>query len=94
MKHFGLFVFAFLLLVFKSCIVTKLWGWFVVPFFEMKPLPIAYAIGFLLIISIVKGKVNINKELDDKDIAVDIGVSLTVPLVYLFFGWIIHSLFM
>jgi hypothetical protein len=36
-------------LLYKAWVITKLWKWFVVPVFNLSPLPFGYACGLLLI---------------------------------------------
>lgn len=86
MKEFGKFVYGLLVAVFAAFVVTKLWGWFIVPFFETKPLTIAYALGFSLIVSLYKGI-----KIDDKEKDLEHYVIITIiPPLALLFGWILQ----
>ncbi len=39
----------------KSFVLVRLWGWFVVPFFQAKPLTIPVAFGLCFIVALVSG---------------------------------------
>jgi hypothetical protein len=39
-----------MLVIFNGWVLTKLWMWFAVPFFHARPMSIAFAIGFSIII--------------------------------------------
>lgn len=93
----GLFVMAVAVIVISiianGWALTMLWGWFVVPLFNLPPLSIPYAIGIALI---VKMLTNHSTSSDDKEkdiseiIASIIGILLS-PITLVLFGWIVHS---
>jgi hypothetical protein len=76
--------------IFQGWVLTVLWGWFVAPTFNLPELSIATAIGLTLVVGMFKSyNINRGEKTTDDKIAEAIGVVL-IPLLFLFFGWIVH----
>ncbi len=92
MGSFILFVFtlvvAAVLSVWEGFVLTKLWGWFLVPHFGMAALPITIAIGISLIAAFLthQSKPKSNESLEDQIVEL-FGRSITNGLVMLLMGW-------
>lgn len=74
----------------RGFVFTKLWGWFVVPLFDVPQLSTVYAIGIALLIGMFTNRHD--KEESSKDWGTIIVKAFVTPLLVLFVGWII-SLF-
>lgn len=72
--------------------LVKLWGWFIVPIFDVSILRVPEAIGIILVISLVRLK--ISKEDDENFTSKTVNV-LTTAIVgcgfFLLFGYIIYQ---
>ena len=75
--------------------LSILWGWFVVPLFNLPALPVLYAIGIGFIASLLRPTPTTSEKEDKEDIAVRIVKAITqivaLPLSAVLFGWIVHS---
>ncbi len=69
-------------------VITKLWGWYVVPF-GIPQISVAHAIGIDLLMSYL----TMHYTKSERSIVERIIISVGTPLMFLLFGWII-SLFM
>jgi hypothetical protein len=76
----------FPLYILKGFVISKLWLWFVVPYFGLEPLSIPLAIGLGMIVSFVS---NPRKENDVK-IRDTCLFSILLSLLTLLSGWIVH----
>ena len=75
-------------MLYKGFVVTILWGWFIVPHFEMEPLGIATAIGIVILLSLIKGgDISLNKLDENKEFVKFLISSTLVPTMALFMGW-------
>ena len=71
-------------------VLSVMWGWFVVPLFNLPPLSIPYAIGINLIVSFLTqpNYKSSDKEKPSKVIA-EMLMACFAPLMYLGMGWIV-----
>ena len=80
----GIVAVVFLLTLLRAFVLINLWGWFIVPLFQLPALNYPYAIGLSLVI----GLFFVNKvQSEGKEYW--IGVILS-PLLALFIGWIVQ----
>lgn len=74
--------------------LSVLWGWFVVPLFNVPPLSIPTAIGFALVVGLLTHQEQADnskkKEMSDA-IAALISRAVVSPLFTIFVGWIVKS---
>lgn len=97
MKNFGKFATVILAMVIAPIIsgfvVMKLWGWFIVPTFEMNPLRIVEAIGIMFLLNFVRAKRD--KEASGDDFWSEFGANLVFLIAYsvlaLLSGWIVQA---
>lgn len=75
----------------RGFVLTKLWGWFIVPFFEVGPLSMPIAIGIGLILGFLTHQEQFTNEDDDKTTPL-VGMVIS-PWITLLIGWIV-TLFM
>ena len=77
----------FLLAVVNSFVLSLLWGWYIVPFFGAKPLPLAIAFGMSIIIeyltSNLYSNIDNNKSFKDKII-----FKLSFIISTILLGWV------
>lgn len=95
MRIFGQFmaiVLTFTLIpIINGFVLSTLWGWLIVPIFEIQPLRVIEAIGILVIISFL----NAHKISDggDKDFWIKFGQNVIVTILLavhaLFVGWVV-----
>ena len=75
-------------------VLTKLWGWFIVPVFGLPQLSLPYAIGFAMIIGyLTRHDFKIKDDSEEKDVKtawVKVIVSILYPWLALFLGWVVH----
>lgn len=75
-------------------VLTILWGWFIVPTFNLPSLSLASAIGVAMVIGYLIYRPNFNTDYDIDDWTKMIGrgfvSALIHPLFALFLGWIVH----
>lgn len=73
----------------------QLWNWFVADIFNLKPLTIAQAVGFVLLIYYLSYHQDSNKdkELNTKQFMIIIFNNITKSLIYLIEGGVIYYLF-
>ena len=81
--------------ILRAFVLKTLWGWFIVPVFNLPPLGMAAAFGISLTISTFLPSSPTSSS-DDKDVSKEtkIGrffVNLSVPLFTLLIGWIAHQ---
>jgi hypothetical protein len=91
MKTLGFYVLGFALIVFRACIFSILWGWFISPTFSIPHLSVQAATGILLIVSILR-----TPDVGDKtkeEVLSSAAYKSLYCLFALFLGWIV-ALFM
>lgn len=74
--------------------LSVLWGWFVVPLFNMPPLSIATAIGFSLVVAMLthqEQKSDGKKSSTTEVVAGVVSRVVLTPLLTVFVGWIVKS---
>lgn len=88
----GIFLYVLGSALIHGWVLTYLWKWFVIPFFGLPILPITYAMGLALIVSLLTTNSNLAYIKDEFKIkkGIQIFASLSTPLITLFFGWIIQ----
>jgi hypothetical protein len=79
-----------MVLVFLGCfvqawILCKLWMWYIVPFFEFKPLTLPIAYGISLIVHFVQNIVPVK---DKRKASEKIVTAIARPVLVLLFGWL------
>lgn len=86
--------------VLNGWVLTKLWGWFIVPTFGLPELGIVPAIGLAIIIEFLTQHTTSRKSSDDDEyksngqkVAIIIAKDIFIALSYLLIGWVV-SLFM
>lgn len=85
-KLFGMLVYG-LLIIYDGWVISILWGWFVSSYFHLPPLSLAYAIGFMLIVTMFRSSFTSTRE--DLDIE-KIMVEIFMPVFILVIGYLIH----
>lgn len=81
---------AFCGIVFVQAVVTAyvfstLWAWYMVPFFGMKELPLAFAFGISLIVSYFQP---LHRGEDKRSLSEKFATAIAHPLVALLLGWL------
>lgn len=66
-----------------------LWGWFVVPAFDLPAISLVTAIGIAIIVSLLTGHYI---ERNPREARRAIMFDCFAPIFYLIIGWIVHSL--
>ncbi len=89
-------VFLVLATFWKSFVLVRLWGWFVVPFFQAKPLTIPLAFGLCFVVALVTGIrnglwVDFSRLFQDEGALIaDLLLQLfLLPAYILLMGWIV-----
>lgn len=76
--------------ILNGWVLSILWGWFIVPIFELPSLPIAEAIGFATIVTFLT-RHSTKTDGDKVSGWINVAVQLTIPpLAYLAFGYVVH----
>jgi hypothetical protein len=81
------------LLFFRAYILTILWGWFVVPLYNISPLTTTPTVGLLLVWRLLRG--DSYPDTDDpfaEQVAKALAVGFIVPTIILAIGSIVRSL--
>ena len=81
----GGFVLIFVGCFVQAWILCKLWGWYIVPFFEFKPLTLPIAYGISLIVHFVQNIVPVK---DERKASEKIVTAIARPVLVLLFGWL------
>lgn len=80
--------------IFNGYVLSVLWGWFIIPVFNLPELTVVPAIGIAMVVSYLTYQYNESDESDDKIFGEKIGklivMAILRPLLVLFFGWIVH----
>lgn len=76
------------LAILRGFVLTKLWAWFVVPFFGLPALSIPLAIGISLLIGFLAQSPTA-KDVESGDWKKSFSISILSPLITLFIGWIV-----
>jgi len=80
-------IFIFVASVVQAYVLSTLWGWYVVPFFAAKPLPMVVAFGLSLIVNYVHPHLIRYKE-DTRGTGEKLLDSCLRPAVALLMGWV------
>ena len=75
--------------ILNGLVLTILWGWFVVPFFGLPPMPIPEAIGIAIIASYLTKDINCAKA-KEKSITETALTTIGYPAMNLLMGYIVH----
>jgi len=80
--------------ILNGYVLSVLWGWFIVPVFNLPTLTAVSAIGIAMVVSYLTYQYNESDEDDNKSfgekLAKPIAIAILRPLFALFFGWIVH----
>jgi hypothetical protein len=79
-------LFFFPLAILDAWVISRLYRWFVVPLFEVEPVPVVYCVGLLLLIRHVT-VMRLPK--DDRKLSEIYLGAIISPLVVLGLGWIV-----
>ena len=80
-----------LMTMLRGFVLSKLWGWFMVPVFGLSPLSVVAGIGVALVVQfLVQYPLDYAKEADPKKSRTTIITGLSIPFVTLAFGYIVH----
>jgi hypothetical protein len=95
METFGKIVAGIILTVLSTIVqgfvIVKLWAWFIVQIFDIRPITLIEAIGLSLFILYVNYRKPSKVEDDLYDIVVHGFIeSLTIGGIFLLFGWVVH----
>lgn len=73
--------------------LSVLWGWFVVPLFNLPALSLPYAIGIAMIAAYLTSRPDLSKESDDSwEYLLKVGVySILKPIFALAFGFVVKQ---
>ena len=99
METFGKFMTIVLVMIISPIVcgfvILKLWGWFVVPTFDLEPLRLVEAIGLMFLINYIRTKreKEVKKEKFWKELTISIGFIIGMSAIALLSGWLV-SLFM
>jgi hypothetical protein len=89
----GLLIIIPLNAVLEGWVLTTLWGWFVVPTFDLPQLTVVPAIGLCLIVNFLV-QIPPKEKKKDEDTATLVGQlvakAIFMPLFFLFLGWIVN----
>lgn len=90
---FGVFGLMVLSAVWKGFVLSVMWGWFVVPYFQLPPLTIPLAIGISMIASMLTWHRTGSEAQNDKSASEQFttaaALSLFLPAFMLLSGWIV-----
>lgn len=77
--------------IMNGWVLSVMWGWFVVPLFELPPLTIPYAIGISMVVGMLaKNSVSTkNEKKETSELVGEIIGVILAPLFVLFMGWIV-----
>lgn len=90
MVGFILLAFAAVLTILRGWVLSKLWGWFVLPLFPAMPhLNFLQAAGLLAVVSFMTYTPTVSKESESAELITNAAV---YPLLALLFGWVLKSL--
>lgn len=76
--------------VVKGFVLSTMWGWFIVPL-GVPDIGIAWAIGITGVVGLLTYDATLNRD-SNEGLGYAFGGAVVVPLVTLFFGWIVHLL--
>jgi hypothetical protein len=77
-------------MLFEGWALSKVWLWFIVPQFGLRPITIPYALGLNLLITMFVHRVDLKSEKEQFPAAF-LMQSLACNAVLLLIGWVIHS---
>ncbi len=76
--------------ILKGFVLSKLWGWFIVPYFSLPTLSVPLAIGVAATVSFLTLQHIPNNKKSEEDRAADaISSTLILPFVFLLIGWVV-----
>ena len=79
-----------LMIIWQGYVLSILWDWFIAPDFHITALGLAEAIGLTLIINYLTKSVDTDKKYELSDLGRKVFSSITMPLVALGIGWVVH----
>jgi hypothetical protein len=80
-------IISFPLAALDGWVISKMWGWFVMPLFAVPALHVWMAVGLAMTARLIKG---LGYCEDKRRFRVQLVSYITAPLFVLLFGWIIH----
>lgn len=72
--------------VLRAWALSWIWQWYVVPHFNVSPLPVAIAFGLVIMINGVRSSLSVKKEY--RDVPNEWAGMIAGPFVLLFIGWL------
>ena len=76
-------------MLWRAYVATILWGWFVVPFFGLPQLSLAFAIGVTLVIGLISGRGMVSNYVqDEKKKWYPLASLVFGPALTLLMGWV------
>ena len=80
----------------RGYVMVRLWAWFMIPMFKLPPLPVAGAIGLMVVVGMVTTKYEPKKKDKTEDFTyskaiTNMLITTLIPLVFLLEGWIIQK---
>lgn len=78
-----------LLILIKGFVIMQLWGWFILPYFNLPELTFVMAIGIVTMISVVLYLPVWKFDNIDDEFKYNIAIGLK-PIILLLVGWIVH----
>ena len=78
------------LALYQAWVLTILWGWFVIPVFNVAPLQFGYAYGLLLILYLLNPPVP-KKRKNEFSLGEAYGVGIVGPTCSLAVGWLVKT---
>lgn len=90
MRVLGNIVYGLICVIFTAFVITRLWGWFIVPFFELPELTVLYALGISMTARLILPSFS-DKKSEEYEMEDYLKWVLT-PAMGLLLGWIVHLL--
>jgi hypothetical protein len=69
----------------QAYVISMLWGWYIVPFFGAKHLPLVFAFGICLLFQYL---CPVNHPTDERKLSEKLSYAMARPLLVLLFGYI------
>lgn len=76
--------------VLNGYVLTKLWGWFIVPTFHVPVLHLVPAMGLAMVVSYLTYQIDTSAQAEKASVTRWVGLILN-PLVVLAIGWVLHK---
>lgn len=76
----------FLAVLVKTFVISTLWGWYMVPYFGVEPLPMVVAFGIILLVGYLMMPLMHHE--DKRTWQQKLWAAIAVPPLFLFMGWL------